>query len=235
MNTPLLLLHGALGSAAQFDRLRHKLPAAWPVFAPDFPGHDGLPADFPFSMDRFADSVLAFLDKNSLAQAHIFGYSMGGYVAFRLAWQYPERVRSIVTLGTKLAWDPETAARETALLNPEKIAAKVPAFAQVLAERYAPADWREVVRRTAGLLHDLGNGGALGEDAFRAIACPVLIGLGELDNMVTQEESRQVAEWLPHGRFEVLAGVKHPFEQVDASTLATWLQHGPLATGAQGT
>lgn len=225
MNTPLLLLHGALGRAAQFDRLRHKLPAAWLIFAPDFPGHDGLPADFPFSMDRFADSVLNFLEKNSIAQVSIFGYSMGGYVALQLAGKHPERVRSIATLDTKWAWDPETAARETALLNPEKIAAKVPAFAQVLAERYAPADWREVVRRTAGLLHDLGNGGALGEDTFRALACPVLIGLGELDNMVTQAESRQVAEWLPHGRFEVLTGVKHPFEQVDMDVLAAWLRH----------
>ena len=76
---------------------------------------------------------------------------------------------------------------------------------------------------TLPLLHDLGNGAALGEEDFRSIACPVLVGLGELDNMVSLEESSQVANWLPNGRLEVLPGVKHPFEQVDAAWLADWL------------
>lgn len=224
MDIPLVLLHGALGSAAQFDGLRRLLPADWTVLAPNFPGHGGLPTDAPYSIARFADSVLDLLDKHQIAQAQFFGYSMGGYVALHLASQHPERVRRIVTLGTKLAWNPETAARETALLNPEKIAAKVPVFAQALAERHAPTDWQEVVRRTASLLHDLGNGAALDEPAFRNIACPVLIGLGELDNMVTPEESAEVAGWLPDGRLEVLPGVKHPFEQVDGRVLAEWLR-----------
>jgi hypothetical protein len=51
----------------------------------------------------------------------------------------------------------------------------------------------------------------------------VRIGLGEADNMVTSEESKAVAGWLPKGTFEVLPGVKHPFEQVDAKQLAAWL------------
>ncbi|MBL7796053.1 MAG: alpha/beta hydrolase [Saprospiraceae bacterium] len=224
MKNPLLLLHGALGCAAQFDDLKQDLSADRILLALDFPGHGGASTDTEFSIDRFAESVLAFLDKNSLSQVDIFGYSMGGYVAYWLARQHPERVGRIITLGTKLAWSPETAARETAMLNPEKIAAKVPAFAQMLADRHAPADWQAVVRKTVDLLHDLGNGAALEPDDFRAIACPVVVGLGEADNMVTREESEQVVEWLPNGRFEVLPGVKHPFEQVDQKMLAGWLQ-----------
>ncbi len=223
MNTPLILLHGAIGSAAQLDGLRRKLPAEWPVFALNFPGHGGLPTDIPFSIDLFADSVLDFLDQHEIAQAQFFGYSMGGYVALHVAWKHPERVRGISTLGTKLAWTPETAERETAMLHPDKIAAKVPAFAQMLNERHAPADWQEVVRRTADLLRGLGNGAALEMDAFRAITCPVFVGLGALDNMVTREESEQVAAWLPQGHFEVLPDTKHPFEQVDVDVLAGWL------------
>ena len=224
MKKPLLLLHGALGSAAQFDTLRQELSADRVVFAPGFPGHGGQSTDTEFSIACFAESVLGFLDKHNLPQVDIFGYSMGGYVAYWLARQRPERVGRIITLGTKLAWSPETAAQETAMLNPEKIAAKVPAFAQMLADRHAPADWQVVVRKTADVLHNLGNGAALGPDNFRAIACPVVVGLGEADNMVTREESEQVAAWLPNGRFEVLPGVKHPFEQVDQKMLAGWLR-----------
>lgn len=224
MKNPLLLLHGALGSAAQFDVLRQELSTDRVVFAPGFPGHGGQNTDAEFSITSFAESVSEFLELQDIPQVDIFGYSMGGYVAYWLARHHPERVGRIITLGTKLSWSPETAARETAMLNPEKIAAKVPAFAQMLAERHAPADWQEVVRKTAGLLHDLGNGAVLGPDDFRAIGCPVVVGLGEADNMVTREESEQVAAWLPNGRFEVLPGVKHPFEQVDQKMLAGWLR-----------
>jgi len=215
-----LLLHGALGSAAQFDILKKYLPADRPVFALNFPGHGGEPTDAPFSMERFSDFVLQFLEKEKIAQADIFGYSMGGYVALYLAWKNPERVRRIFTLGTKLDWSPETAAGMNRMFDPEKIEAKVPQFAETLAKTHAPLDWKEVCRNTAAFLADLGNGLGIPKEAFGQIACPVTIGLGELDNVVTQEESRAVAEFLPNGRFEILAGCKHPIEQTDFVLLA---------------
>lgn len=224
MKTPLLLLHGALGSAAQFDGLRRLLPADRPVLAPDFPGHGGAAADQPFSIAHFADHIIALLDDRSIHQVPVFGYSMGGYVALYLAWKYPERIERVFTLGTKLEWTPDVAARETARLDPEKIAAKVPAFAELLAARHTPADWQTVVRQTAQLLNALGNGSAIGPDAFEKIHCPVCIGLGAEDNMVTPEESQAVAAQIPFGVFEFLPGVKHPFEQVDLPLLSQRLK-----------
>lgn len=223
MNSSLLLLHGALGSASQFDKLIPLLPVNWQIYSFNLPGHGGTPLPSDFSIAYFAEAVLDFLNKNKIAQVHIFGYSMGGYTAMQLAAKYPERIQSIVTLGTKFHWTPEIATREAALLNPDKIAAKVPVFAELLATRHAPVDWREVLHRTAGLLHDLGNGASLLADTVRTISCPVLIGLGSEDHLVTEEESRAMAALLPNGRFELLQGVKHPLEQVDRGLLAKWL------------
>lgn len=222
--TPILLLHGALGSASQFDALLPHLLPERRVFALNFPGHGGSPTDEPFSMQRFSDFVLHFLKKENLSQADIFGYSMGGYVALYLAWKNPERVRRIFTLGTKLDWSPETAAGMNRMFDPEKIEAKVPQFAETLAKTHAPLDWKEVCRNTAAFLDDLGNGKGIPQKAFGQIACPVTIGLGELDNVVTHEESRAVATALPNGRFEILAGCKHPIEQVDFVLLAERLR-----------
>jgi pimeloyl-ACP methyl ester carboxylesterase len=222
--TPILLLHGALGSAAQFDALLPHLPAERPVFALNFPGHGGLPTDAPFAIQRFSDFVFDFFEKENLAQADIFGYSMGGYVALYLAWKHPERRRRIFTLGTKLDWSPETAAGMSRMFDPEKIEAKVPQFAETLAKTHAPLDWKEVCRNTAAFLTDLGNGKGIPPEVFGQIACPVTIGLGELDNVVTQEESRAVAESLPNGRFDILAGCKHPIEQTDFVLLAERLK-----------
>ncbi|MBV6440563.1 MAG: alpha/beta hydrolase [Haliscomenobacteraceae bacterium CHB4] len=222
--TPLILLHGALGSAAQFDSLRAHLPPERAIYALNFPGHGGLPAGEPFSMALFSDAVLHFFEKENMAPADIFGYSMGGYVALYLAWKHPNRVRRIFTLGTKLHWSPEIAAGMSQMFDPEKIEVKVPQFAEILAKTHAPLDWKEVCRNTSAFLHALGNGHGLPAEAFSQITCPVTIGLGELDNVVTPEESRAAAEALPNGRFEIFTACKHPIEQVNVVFLAERLQ-----------
>jgi pimeloyl-ACP methyl ester carboxylesterase len=119
--TPTILLHGALGNAAQFDPLKSQLPDSRSVFAFNLPGHGGEPAEGPFSMQLFLVAVLKFLDAKNAAQVDIFGYSMGGYVGLWLAWKHPERVRSVTTYGTKLDWTSEVAAGMSRMFDPEKI------------------------------------------------------------------------------------------------------------------
>lgn len=220
MKTPLLLLHGALGAKNQMETLSPYLSPAHTIYALDFPGHGGSLAKGPFSIPYFGKTVLDFLDRENIQKTDIFGYSMGGYVALYLAWKYPDRVRRMVTLGTKFDWNPDSAAREAAMLDPERIALKVPHFAETLAQRHAPLDWKSVLHQTAELLQGLGNGNALPEEAFDQIHCPVTILLGEADNMVTLVESQQTATALANGRFEILPGTKHPIEQVDPKILA---------------
>jgi pimeloyl-ACP methyl ester carboxylesterase len=121
---PLLLLHGALGAAAQFDTLQHHLAGDYEVFTLDFSGHgtDDFAGDF--SMSTFVGDVLKYVDQHKLGQCDIFGYSMGGYVAVSMATRYPDKIRSIMTLGTKWSWDEVTALKETKMLDPEVILQK---------------------------------------------------------------------------------------------------------------
>ena len=91
MTIPLILLHGALGSAAQLSELQANLPVERAVFVLNFPGHGGVATDSPFSMQLFGGAVLDLMETQKIAKADIFGYSMGGYVALWLAWKYPER------------------------------------------------------------------------------------------------------------------------------------------------
>ncbi len=220
---PLLLLHGALGSAAQFDNLLVLLPADWPVHALNFPGHGGAAVREPFSLSLFTGTVLNFLEEQGIGQANVFGYSMGGYVALHLAATHPDRVRQVVTLGTKLDWSPEVAAGMGRMFDPEKILAKVPQFADQLAQLHGTAHWPSVCRSTAAFLQDLGVGQGLPAAAFARISCPVTLGWGELDTMVTAAESRRVAGEIALGKFQLLEGVKHALEQVDTTVLARYL------------
>ncbi len=218
-----ILLHGALGSAAQLEALQAQMPESQDSFALNFPGHGGASNTEPFSMRLFADAVLNFLDEKNAAQTDIFGYSMGGYVALWLAWKHPERVRSVTTYGTKLEWNPEVAAGMSRMFDPEKIEAKAPQLAETLAQTHGAVHWKTLCQNTARFLHDLGNGLGLSPEAFGEIKCPVSIGLGELDNVVTEAESRHVAEAIPQGRFEILPGGKHLMEQLDSAQLARFI------------
>ena len=219
----LLLLHGALGSAAHFGSLKPLLPAEWQVRAFTFSGHGGKPFGPSFSNDVFVEETIAEMDRLGWERCDIFGYSMGGYVALSLALKYPDRVGRIMTLGTKLHWSPEIAEKEAGMLVPEKIEAKVPAFAQMLAERHAPGNWKELCRKTADMMRQLGDTTPLAPANLKSLAHPVRICLGDADKMVSREESRAVVDALPNGEFLVVENTPHPLEKVDVNVLATVL------------
>ncbi|MGH1386489.1 alpha/beta fold hydrolase [Kordia sp.] len=217
----LLLLHGALGSEAQLKPLQELLSNDFNVHTVNFEGHGGRTSDDEFDMERFAENVVEELQTLGISQTHIFGYSMGGYVALTLAKKYPEMVESIVTLGTKFNWNLESAQKEVKMLNPEKIEEKVPAFAKRLHELHQPNDWKKVMQKTAEMMLSLANGKRLTDSDLQHIQHKVLIGIGSLDTMVTIEESENAAAQLPNGIIQIIEAVKHPIEKVDTNVLTT--------------
>lgn len=216
----LLLLHGALGSAATMQPLSQSLAPYFTLHTLDFGGHGGSPLPpQSFRIETFAEEVLQFLDQHGLQEVDVFGYSMGGYVALYLALHYPTRIRRIFTLATKFAWSPETAMKETKMLQPDKIQEKVPAFAAKLASRHAPTDWREVVRHTAEMMTQLGQQPLLTADTLPQISVAVRLSVGDRDNMVSLEETAWAYKLLPKGSLLVLPDTEHPIELVDLHRL----------------
>ena len=197
MTTPLILLHGALGSAEQMSGVQsfyEKQRTAWCL---NLPGHGGIAAPGPFSMELFEDALLRFLEEKKIDKVGFFGYSMGGYAALWFAWKHPERVQEVTTLGTKLAWTPETSAGMQRMFDAEKIALKAPQLAEHLARVHAPLDWKLLCQQTADFLHDLGAGKGIPEHAYAEIRCPVVIHRGTADHVVTLEECTHVAHLIP--------------------------------------
>jgi esterase/lipase len=177
-----------------------------------------------FSIPAFAASVLEFLNNKKLTQVSIFGYSMGGYVALYLAAHYPEHIKKIFTLATKLEWTEVIAQRETAQLNAEKILEKVPAFAAALNEIHSPQNWKTVLEKTSEMLSALGKAPALTEKEFRQIKIPVTIAVGELDKMVSVDESKNAVHHLQNGKLLQLPSTPHPFEKANHQMLAEHLK-----------
>lgn len=222
----LVLLHGALGSSDQLDAVARSLRQQFQVHRLDFEGHaEAAARGRPFRVSHFVENVLELLQRERIDRASVFGYSLGGYVALCLALHHPERVDRIATLGTKFRWDPATAAREAARLDPATIRAKVPRFADALAARHERAGgWEAVLGRTADFLRELGDHPSLTDETLSRIPHRVRVLVGERDNTVRVEESEDVAKRLPSGSLTVLKDMPHPIEQVDINVLSPILE-----------
>src|SRR5687768_12780708 len=166
---PLLLLHGALGSVDQFAEIQNLLSSDFELLTLNFSGHGGNPFDQDFSINLFAKDVLNFLEEKQIEAIDVFGYSMGGYIALKLASENPGLLNKIMTLGTKFNWTKESAEKEVKMLNPEVIEEKIPKFANTLKERHHPEDWKKVMHHTASMMLDLGNGASMNKVDFEKV------------------------------------------------------------------
>ncbi len=211
----MLLLHGAISTAAEFDSILSAFPEPGGLHAFDFPGHGAMAGDDgPFGIEAFAAATIAEMDRIGRQSAELFGFSMGGYVALYLAATLPERVERVVTLGTKMDWTPEGAAREVKMLDPDTIDAKVPAFGATLRARHGDPGWRNNLAATASMMTGLGNAPLLTDELLATIRCPVRITVGDRDRMVSIEESIAAYRAIPESELVVLPSTTHGIEQV---------------------
>lgn len=221
--TTLIILHGAIGSAAQFETLSTALHNNYTTHALNFYGHGGMAdGERKFSIEGFAEQAAIFINEvnKKSGPVNIFGYSMGGYVAMYMAKHSAIQINKIMTLGTKFNWDETIAAKECKMLQPDIIEQKVPAFAQQLQQRHQPNSWKDVLDKTAEMLQQMGRKNPLQLQDYSSIQTPSLIMIGDRDKMVTREETIAVYEQLPNAQLAILPGTPHPVEQIDNDLLA---------------
>jgi pimeloyl-ACP methyl ester carboxylesterase len=219
--TDLILLHGALGDATQLAPLADRLGRERRTIVVELEGHGATPLrDRQLGIESFAAAVLDAMDGANITQADVFGYSMGGYVALYLAATSPDRVRRVATLATKLAWTPDIAARECALLDAATIRAKVPKFAAALEARHSATGWEALLTNTADLLRDLGSRPRITDDVLASIGQPARIAVGDRDATVTIDECVSAVRRIPNGELEVIPRTPHAFEKAPIERVA---------------
>jgi len=221
----ILMLHGALGTQAQFLPLRSLLEKQHSLHTLDFMGH-GQAASAPegISVPMLAQQVLDYLDAQQLSAIPLLGYSLGGYVAMYLARHYPQRVSKVITLATKYHWNADIAAKEVKMLDAAVIEQKVPAFALALEQRHTRHNWKQVLSHTAALMQQLGRQPLLAAADYAAINTPALLMLGDRDTMVTLTETVEVYRALPQAQLAVLPNTPHPLEKAEPALVAAVLQ-----------
>src|SRR5689334_25140148 len=95
--SPLLLVHGLGGAAANWIELAPLLAHRHRLLVPDLPGHGGSEALPGVSgLEPFADRVALLAEREGMWPAPVVGHSLGGMVVLRLALRRPDDVSALV-------------------------------------------------------------------------------------------------------------------------------------------
>jgi pimeloyl-ACP methyl ester carboxylesterase len=225
MKDKLILLHGALASQAQFDKLVPLLKDRCDPQTFNFSGHGGsFMSTGGYTFPAFADDILRHLDAQKIEKADLFGYSMGGYAALFFATRHPERVNRIFTLNVKFRWDAGSTQKEIAMLNAENMLLKVPSFANNLMLVHGMNMWKQVLENTAGMMESLTKEHFLTVDNYRSFTFPLLLAVGDRDTTSGIAQTIEVYEQVKGANMLVLPATPHPFEKVDAEVLGMHLK-----------
>jgi 3-oxoadipate enol-lactonase len=92
----ILFLHGLGSSVVDWEFQQPYFQAQYRVLLVDMRGHgrSDKPKG-PYTIAQFARDVVGLLDHLAIDQVHVVGLSMGGMIAFQLAADFPQRVRSL--------------------------------------------------------------------------------------------------------------------------------------------
>jgi pimeloyl-ACP methyl ester carboxylesterase len=219
---PLVLVHG-LGScgddwAPQVEHFRDR----YHVVTLDLRGH-GLSSkpQGPYSIPVFARDTAALLNALKLGPAHVVGISLGGMVAFQLAVDAPELVKSVAIVNSGPAV-PAATFKQRLPLNVRLFYLRflgLPRMAKMIAKRLFPNHDQEALR--AAFVARVGANdkhcyreslkaifGWSVADRLEAIRCPVLVLTADQD-YAPVELKRAYAQRLPDARVVVIPDSRH--------------------------
>ncbi|MGZ4753995.1 MAG: alpha/beta fold hydrolase [Acidimicrobiia bacterium] len=175
---PLVLLNGYSATAQDWDpTLLAGLAASFEVICPDHRGMGeselGDPAEL--TIDSMAADVERLLSAKGIERAPVAGWSMGGFIAQRLAVRSPQRVEALVLMGTDAG-------------GPAAVRATPETWAQLTDHSGTP---REQASRLIPLLFPPALVSAI-DEAFGDLIAQARAGLS-LDAVVAQE--RAMTAW----------------------------------------
>lgn len=197
----------------------------------------------PYTAHLLANDTAGLLDALGIPQAHVFGHSMGGFVAQAMALDYPQRIKKLILAATNFGGPNHVpvSAEVLAILS-DVSGDPVERFRRGLRVSVAAgfeekhpeviAEW--IAYRLANPLDPVANQAQLGvglglyskeacfENKLPAVKAATLILFGDQDRVVPTANAGLLARQIPDSRVEFLpqAGHHFPIEVPDAAVMA---------------
>lgn len=218
----VLLIHGLGSSTEDWEPQVTALAARFRVVAYDVRGHGRTSKPRgPYSVPQFAEDAAALITALELGPVHVVGLSMGGMIAFQLAADHPELVRSLVIVNS----GPEMILRhwreKFAIMQRRMIVRMMGmrSWGSVLADRLLPAE-EHAALRTAFVERWARNDKAAYLRALSAlvgwsvtaklpgISCPVLVVSADMDYTPIPWKEQYTA-MMPNARLAIVKDSRH--------------------------
>ena len=94
--SPLIILHGLLGSSRNWTMIGKALQSRFDVHALDLRNHGNSPHSDSMRWSELVADVLLHLDTHGLDTAFLMGHSTGGKLAMKFACKHADRVKKLV-------------------------------------------------------------------------------------------------------------------------------------------
>jgi pimeloyl-ACP methyl ester carboxylesterase len=203
---PLVLLHGGLMTIdLNFGTLLKQLAASRQVIAVELQGHGHTAdTDRPMTIGGLASDVVALLDQLDIERADVFGFSLGGLVAFAMAVGAPGQVGRLIAASADPLRPP---GRESTPLDDDRMPTQ--ADFQAMRDAYDavapdPAHFEEFAARTSAMVHEFPGW----SDELRSLRTPTLLIFGDRD-FSPLPDVVELFDLLPDAQLAVLPGTTH--------------------------
>ncbi len=237
----VVLIHGVLCDHSVWAlQSRYLANHGWNVLAIDLPGHCRSAGAPPASVQEAALFIQALLDALGVHQAALVGHSFGSLIAMQAAANMGERISHLVMVGTAYPMKVSQPLLDASLNEPEKALHMTNVFSRAtLAPPSGAGAWvfgaslalgRRVLASNpkVNVFHtgfNACNSYDQGLQAMAAVTCPVLMVLGESDQMTTPKNAQPLitqakesgkalqVKLIPHGHHQMS---ESPDETLDA-------------------
>ncbi len=216
---PILLIHGLGGRATDWANLMPQFSkGGYHVYAIDLLGYgqSDKPRDADYSIEQEAAIADGFLDRLQLPHVDLAGWSMGGWVAMRLALDDPSRIAKLVLCDAAgVTFEPDFTAQDLLPTTQAQVQrlydrlaphpAVLPSFLlRDLLRRGMREQW--VVKRSADAMF---TGRDLVDARLQALHMPVLIIWGKQDHLIPISAALAMHARIPQSTLELYDGCGH--------------------------
>lgn len=224
--TPLLLLHGGMGTIEEFNSTLPHLERRFRLIGIDSRGQGrSTLGTGPLTYARLQNDVERVADHLGLERFGIIGFSDGGIVGYRLAAQPASRVERLVAIGASWELNEDDPVRERfARVTAESWRQRFPTSVETYERLNPEPDFERLVDATVRMWLDTSATGYPGE-TVRTIRCPVLLVRGEDDHLVSHQSMVELTQRIENARLLTIPQAMHePFPNANGLYLRNLLE-----------
>ena len=218
----VMFIHGAANDHSVWAlQSRYFAYHGWNVLAVDLPGHGKSSEPLLSTIEAMAGWCNAALTQARTGPTAVVGHSMGSLIALELAALHPQKVSTLVLVGTAFPMKVSDALLGTAKADDHAALDMITVWSHSSAGQVggnrSPGQWimgsgmRLLERNAKGLYNDFtacNEYGAANESAAK-VGCQTLVISGNRDLMTPAKAARGLAGKLPNAQVRLIEGAGH--------------------------